>query len=189
MARPAKPVNVIQMEKKSHRTKKELAARQKSEKEMLSGERIEKFPEVKNNTKANREFERVVKILDSIEKNDKMYETVINRYCLMLAECRELEDLKKTISVNIKHMIKLFKENIVAEAEPEAKALLYIDFAREIAQLSNTLIKYDREIEKKRGMLLAIEKESGMTMAAMLRTIPKKQEQGTNPLLEVLCSE
>ena len=99
------------------------------------------------------------------------------------------EDLKKTISVNIKHMIKLFKENIVAEAEPEAKALLYIDFAREIAQLSNTLIKYDREIEKKRGMLLAIEKESGMTMAAMLRTIPKKQEQGTNPLLEVLCSE
>lgn len=25
MARPAKPVNVIQMEKKSHRTKKELA--------------------------------------------------------------------------------------------------------------------------------------------------------------------
>ena len=107
----------------------------------------------------------------------------------MLAEYRELEDLKKTISVNIKHMIKLFKENIVAEAEPEAKALLYIDFAREIAQLSNTLIKYDREIEKKRGMLLAIEKESGMTMAAMLRTIPKKQEQGTNPLLEVLCSE
>ena len=51
------------------------------------------------------------------------------------------------------------------------------------------MIKYDREIEKKRGMLLAIEKESGMTMAAMLRTIPKKQEQGTNPLLEVLCSE
>ena len=183
MARPAKPVNVIQMEKKSHRTKKELAVRQKSEQEMLSGERIDKFTEVKNNTKASREFDRVVKILDSIEKNDKMYETVINRYCLMLAECRELEDLKKTISVNIKHMIKLFKENIVA------KALLYIDFAREIAQLSNTLIKYDREIEKKRGMLLAIEKESGMTMAAMLRTIPKKQEQGTNPLLEVLCSE
>ena len=189
MARPAKPVNVIQMEKKSHRTKKELAVRQKSEQEMLSGERIDKFTEVKNNTKASREFDRVVKIFDSIEKNDKMYETVINRYCLMLAECRELEDLKKTISVNIKHMIKLFKENIVAEAEPEAKALLYIDFAREIAQLSNTLIKYDREIEKKRGMLLAIEKESGMTMAAMLRTIPKKQEQGTNPLLEVLCSE
>ena len=76
MARPAKPVNVIQMEKKSHRTKKELAVRQKSEQEMLSGERIDKFTEVKNNTKASREFDRVVKILDSIEKNDKMYETV-----------------------------------------------------------------------------------------------------------------
>ena len=33
-----------------------------------------------------------------------------------------------------------------------------------------------------------IEKESGMTLAAMLRTIPKEPEKAANPLLEALNS-
>ena len=51
MARPSKPVSVIQMEKKSHRTKKELASRKRAEDQMLAGDKIRKFPEVRENRK------------------------------------------------------------------------------------------------------------------------------------------
>ena len=80
----------------------------------------------------------------------------------------------------------LFKKNVLAELDAERKAELSIEFADKMARLSGTLIKYDKEIDKKRAMLLAIEKESGMTMAAMLRSIPKEPEKTTNPLLEAL---
>ena len=186
MARPSKPVSVIQMEDKAHRTKKELASRKRAEDGMQSGEQIQKFPEVRENRKASMEWDRVVSLLDKIGKNDRMYETVINRYCLMLAECRDMEKTKKTVEKNIKDMTTLFKKNILAEMDAEKKAELSIEFARTMVGLSNTLIKYDKEIEKKRAMLLAIEKESGMTMAAMLRSIPKEPEKTTNPLLEAL---
>ena len=186
MARPSKPVSVIKQEKKAHRTNKELISRERSEKAMMSGDKIGKFPEVRENRKASMEFDRVVEILESIDKNDKMYETVINRYCLMLAECIEMQKLRKEVEKSIKDMKKMFKENILSEADSGQKADLSLKFADKMCKLSNTLIKYDAEIEKKRSMLLAIEKESGMTMAAMLRTIPKQPEQQKNPLLEVL---
>lgn len=102
MARPSKPVSVIQMEKKSHRTKKELASRKRAEDQMLAGDKIRKFPEVRENRKASMEWNRITEILDRIDKNDRTYETVINRYCLMLAECRDMEKLKKTIEKALK---------------------------------------------------------------------------------------
>ena len=186
MARPSKPVSVIQMEDKAHRTKKELASRKRAEDGMQSGEQIKKFPEIKENKKASMEWDRVTGLLDKIGKNDRMYETVINRYCLILAECRDLENFRKTVKTNMKNMNTLFKENVLAEMNIEEKAELSIEFADKMARLSATLIKYDKEIDKKRAMLLAIEKESGMTMAAMLRSIPKEPEKTTNPLLEAL---
>lgn len=188
MARPSKPMSVIQMEKKSHRTKEELASRKRAEDQMLAGDKIRKFPEVRENRKASMEWDRITEILDRIDKNDRTYETVINRYCLMLAECRDMEKLKKTIEKSIKNLIKAFKEQVLAEVSPTEKAELLINFTEQMYKMSATLIKYDREIEKKRAMLLAIEKESGMTLAAMLRTIPKEPEKAANPLLEALNS-
>ena len=134
------------------------------------------------------EWDRITEILDRIDKNDRTYETVINRYCLMLAECRDMEKLKKTIEKSIKDLIKAFKEQVLAEVSPMDKAELLINFTEQMYKMSATLIKYDREVEKKRAMLLAIEKESGMTLAAMLRTIPKEPEKAANPLLEALNS-
>ena len=134
------------------------------------------------------QWDRITEILDRIDKNDRTYETVINRYCLMLAECRDMEKLKKTIEKSIKNLIKAFKEQVLAEVSPTEKAELLINFTEQMYKMSATLIKYDREIEKKRAMLLAIEKESGMTLAAMLRTIPKEPEKAANPLLEALNS-
>ena len=40
MPTPTKPANVIRLEKKSHRTKKELASRENAEKTLLTGEKL-----------------------------------------------------------------------------------------------------------------------------------------------------
>ena len=45
MPTPPKPVKVIEMEGKSHRTKKELAQRKRAEEELLTGIRMEEKPE------------------------------------------------------------------------------------------------------------------------------------------------
>ena len=47
MPTPTKPANVIRLEKKSHRTKKELASRENAEKALLTGEKLKERKEVK----------------------------------------------------------------------------------------------------------------------------------------------
>ena len=42
--------------------------------------------EVKKNKIANKEFKRINELLKKIEKNDAIYEAVINRYCLIYIE-------------------------------------------------------------------------------------------------------
>jgi hypothetical protein len=44
----------------------------------------------------------------------------------------------------------------------------------------------DKMVQTKRKMLLDIEKENIMTIAAALRSIPKKEEKSSNKLLEAL---
>lgn len=188
MARPSKPASVIDIEGKSHRTKKEKIVRQRGEDAMESGIAMVKFPEVKKNKKASAEFDRITELLDKIKKNDRVYETVINRYCLMLAECTEIIEFKNELEKDLKRLKKTFKEASLAELEPERKMELCLDFAKSLEKTTRVLLNYDRELSKKRNMLLAIEKESGMTLAAMLRTVPKAPEKTTNALLEALGS-
>ena len=85
MARPSKPAKVIEMENKSHRTKKELKARKQAEESLLSGVILKESKEVEGNPRAHKEFLRVRKLLSGIEKSDDLYGSVINRYCLTLA--------------------------------------------------------------------------------------------------------
>ena len=51
---------------------------------------------------------------------------------------------------------------------------------------SNTLLGYDRQVQAKRKMMGDIEKENVMTIAASLRTVPKKQEGKKSALMEAL---
>ena len=92
MARPSKPASVIKLEGKSHRTKKELRNREQAENSLLSGMKLKESEEVKNNPKAHQEFLRVKKLLSGIDKSDDLYGSVINRYCLTLAECADIEE-------------------------------------------------------------------------------------------------
>ena len=95
MPTPPKPAKIIELEGKSHRTKKEIRARKEAEASLLTGERLKESKEVKENPKAHKEFLRIKKLLESIEKNDDLYGRVINRYCLLLAECTEFEEKEK----------------------------------------------------------------------------------------------
>lgn len=172
--RPSKPVKVLQMEKRSHRTKKEIAQRTRGEASALSGKKMQENPDVKNDPEAHKEFLRISKLLDSIEKNDALYSEVINRYCLLKSECRKFTELKEFVHGQ---MEKLDGDSI--EMDPG-------DYYKLQAELAKSLINYDRQIQQKRKMMFDIEKENIMTIAAALRSVPKQTEKKGNPLIEAL---
>jgi predicted transcriptional regulator len=59
----------------------------------------------------------------------------------------------------------------------------------DIGKIYGSIIALDKQIQTKRKMLLDIEKENIMTIAAALRSIPKKPEDKTNPLKEALAND
>ena len=96
MPTPTKPASVLKYEKKSHRTKAEMRQREKAEEDLLTGKKLKESQEVKNNELAHREFLRIRKLLAEIGKNDDLYSGVINRYCMISAECREFEEKRES---------------------------------------------------------------------------------------------
>ncbi len=161
MGRPSKPYTVLEGEGKSHRTKTEMKAREKNEKATLSGEPLKEKAEVKRNLVAHKEFLRLKKVLTNVEKWDGIYENVINRYCLLYAECQTLTNEIETFHKKME------------------------DFG-DIGIFYKVKEGLEKQLEKKRKMMMDIEKENIMTIASALRSIPKKEEPASNPLLEVL---
>lgn len=187
MPTPSKPINVIKMEKRSHRTKKEIEQREKAEEKLLSGEALKERPEVKENPISHKEFLRVNKILKKISKNDAIYEAVINRFCQIQAECVELEkrrDELYQITINLKIEFDKASENL----DPLEKVSILLEFSRELAKTTNAMIACDKQVQTKRKMLLDIEKENIMTIAAALRSVPKKEkeEDEEDPMMALL---
>lgn len=184
MPTPPKPYTVIQCEKKSHRTKAEMNQRKQAEDALSSKEKIKKRKEIKENKVASKEFDRIVKLLDGIDKNDALYEPVINRYCLMQAECKEIEERRAAFY----DLIVLLKEKVTELSEKDKET-----YCGELSEISMNMVKLaghmnacDKLLQQKRKMLLDIEKENIMTVAAALRSIPKKVEKSSNPLREAL---
>ena len=91
---PSKTVSIIRSEGKSHRTKRELRQREQAEKAVLTGIPLKERPEVRENETAHKEFLRLKKLLEKIDKFDDMYGAVINRYCILYAETKEFEEKK-----------------------------------------------------------------------------------------------
>ena len=96
MARPSKPAQLISIEHKSHRTKKELAHRKEQEAKTLSGHVIKEAAEVKGDALAHKIFQTTKKMLKAIGKDDILYGAVINRYCKISAEVCRLESTRQT---------------------------------------------------------------------------------------------
>lgn len=181
MSRPPKPYKLLKMEGKSNKTKAELKQRKEAEESLLTGVALKERDEVKNNPVAHKEFLRLNRLLKKIEKNDDIYGPIINRYCLLLAECVEFEEKREYTYEQIMKLEKKF-DRISDDLEyQEIK-----DFTKTISDLYKTVVSLDKQIQTKRRMLFDIEKENIMTISAALRSIPKKVEKEENPLLKVL---
>ncbi len=190
MPTPAKPFRVLTTEKKSHRTKAELKLREEGEKLLSTESKIKERKEVKENKVAHKEFKRIEKLLKNIDKNDAIYEAVINRYCLLQAECVDLE-AKREEFYKLIFELKEESKQITEELQNNNEDVLTykLEYAKAIAKMMSSMLSIDKQISSKRKMLLDIEKENVMTIASALRCIPKKEEKEDNPLLRVLRGE
>lgn len=185
MPTPPKPFTVLTSEKKSHRTKQELLLRKSGEDALITGKALAERPEVKKDKAAHKEFKRVNELLKFIDKNDAIYEPVINRYCMIQAECRSMVEERETIYNIIQRLDEAFNKEIENTVEEESGKLIR-SYSKSYNECVKNLCGIDSAIQQKRKMLLDIEKENVMTIASALRTIPKKQDTKKNALLEAL---
>ena len=180
MPTPSKPVSVIKMEGRSHRTKKELRQREKAESALLTGISLAESPEVKKNKAAHKEFLRITKLLKSIDKNDDLYGASINRYCLIFAETLEFEEKREKVYEQLCEFQEKKQELI------DEDGLTYKEAFQIETSMQKNVVSIDKQIQAKRKMLSDIEKENIMTIASSLRSIPKTTEKKVNPLKEAL---
>lgn len=174
MSRAVKPAATIAAQGKSHRTKAELAAREKAEKALLSGEKLRERPSVKADERAHSEFKRVSRLLAAIGKADALYTAIVNRYCELFSETVMLSDVvtacKKVIDKISEQADRLEEED---ETNPDTLLAISSALAKALTALNNA----DSKIMTKRKMMLDIEKECCMTVSAALRTIPKEADK------------
>lgn len=183
MGRPSKPVSVIEAEGKSHRTKAELKARSDAENSVLSGEPLFERQEVRKNKTAHKEFLRISKLMMHIEKSDALYSSGINTYCMLYAEIKELQNDISEISLLAQETKEKFRD-----IEDKTTDDL-IAFTKQLNKLLSQKTALMTSIDRKRNMMLAIDKENVMTISAALRAIPKTPQKQENPILDILNGE
>lgn len=180
MPTPPKPAKVIELEKKSHRTKKELAQRRNAEAALLTGVAIKEKKEVKEDPVAHSEFLRLRRLLRSIDKDDDLYGEAINRYCILISECEAFQQKREMVYQQLCCFQNQMNE-LVCNEEMTWKEAYSIE-----ATMQRNLVSMDKQIQTKRKMLLDLEKENVMTIASSLRSIPKKADSRKNALKEAL---
>ncbi len=139
----------------------------------MTGKKLSERREVKENPVAHREFQRVNRLLTTIGKNDALYEPIINRYCMLQAECADFENKRELFCMNL--------EGLMDEEKIEPAARYRIQ-----AQMQKAILDVDKQIQTKRRMMFDIEKECAMTISAAARSIPKKPDAKENPLIAAL---
>lgn len=180
MPTPKKSAEVLKLQKTAHMTKKQLAERKKTEKAALTGKNLKESPQVKANELAHKEFLRMRSLLEEIKKNDDIYRNVVNRYCMLHAECLEFVEKRENIYKQLQEFCE-DKPKLLSEEELTWKEAYRIE-----VEMQSNMISMDKQIQTKRKMMLDIEKENGWTVKASIQTIPPKQESRSNPLKEAL---
>lgn len=188
MARPSKPASVIEAEKKSHRTKAELEIRKNGEEALLSKQRLQERSEVKNNKIAHSEFQRVSKLMRAIGKDDALYSSGINTYCLLYSEITELIEQIKLLDKTAEMLREAF-EGLIDSGEKDIDEDKIIQFEKSFTRLISQRLSISSTVDRKRKMMLEIDRENVMTISAALRTIPKTPEKKENPLLSALFDD
>lgn len=180
MPERAKSVKILKMEGKSHRTKKELAMRERMETANLTGSKLREEKQVRENPAAHKEFTRVRKLLRLIEKDDELYGAEINLYCQLKAEIEQEETERKRLYDRLETIRRMEEQ---AETFEDMKAVL--DLQNKVKQ---QIAACDRNIRERRKMRLDIENKNLMNIASSLRSIPKTADKKSNPLKEALGS-
>lgn len=182
MSRPPKPVSVLKEENKSHRTKKELEQREKAEAALLSGKRCFERASVKSDPVAHREYQRLVKLMRAIKKDDALYAPVYNRYCELFSEIEFFLGQIRSVSAAMEKARELFN------ALDDVTSDDINTFLKQTTHLMSQLNTANNAVMQKRKMMFDIEKECCMTVSAALRTIPKEADKSDtmDPLLAIL---
>lgn len=107
--RPSKPTQLIKLEGKSHRTKKELEHREKAEKSLYTGINFKESPAVKSDPVAHKEFLRLKKLYKNIQYIDGLDEQIINRYCMLVSQENSIQEMINSVKYS-NEKIDLFKE-------------------------------------------------------------------------------
>lgn len=178
MARPPKAASVIKLEGKSHRTKKELAARERAEKSLLTGKMMVETAEVRNDKVAHLEFLRLKPLLKALEKYDEIYGAGVRRYCLTKSKLDEAD-----------REVQELKEELVELRDNKGEFLDAKDIAeyyRLVTKMEDTITKREQVSKSLRAEMIDFEKEYCMTIKSALRAIPKKPETKSNSLKEAL---
>ena len=172
MGRPSKPLVLI----KGHRTEAEKEIRKKAEESMLTKQPMKEWKPVRDDESAHRHFIRIRKLLRGIDKDDALYEQVINRYCTLLSECEAYED--KTAKLH----------GLFDDLEDRKDEMEFTAYMKSALDLTKAIQKNDSLLQTKRKMLLDIEKENIMTIASQLRSVPKKapDEAEEDPMAKLL---
>lgn len=158
--RPSKPITLVQ----GHRTKAEIELRKEAEEALLTGTSFKEWKDTKNNPVAHKEFLRLRRLFKSIGKDDALYEGIINRYCLLLGECKDFENLRERMITEIDALDEMSKFGEID----------IVDHLKERGKLQDRIMRIDKNIMDKRKMMFDIEKENIMTIQSSLRSIPKK---------------
>ena len=161
-----------------HRTKAEKESRQQAEQDMLSGRKGFEHENVKADPVAHAEYKRVSALMKAVGKDDALYSAIVNRYCELFSEI----DRCRQESARLRQLMDRLEQRLDSgEVEDEAA------FMKQYTALLAQVNKLDDKIMQKRKMMLDLEKENGMTVAAALRAIPKgNAEKKENPLAAIL---
>ncbi len=177
--RPAKSVEVLKLEGKSHRTKQELAIRKAAEEASMTGKKITETKDIKEDPVAHQEFVRVRKLLKLIGKDDEIYGAAVRRYCLNKSKLASVDaeviHLKDEL-VELKDSRSGFKDNIA-------------EYYRLTTKMEDTITKKEQLAKSYRLEMIDFEKENCMTIKSALRAIPKKPETKTNALKDLLADD
>lgn len=165
MPTPNKPLALLQ----GHLTKEQKEARGTAEAALITGRQIQEWPEVRTAAAAHERFTEIIINLDAIGKNDALFEPVINRYCTIHAEVRQLEGMRKRLAASVRELDK----------QKKAGGIEYIAYLNEYSKLNGLIISCDKAMTTKRKMMFDIERDNLMTLCSALRSIPKKPEEKT----------
>jgi len=150
-----------------HRAKNEINERETQEKSFATNKKIIESAEVKRNPIAHKKFVEIKGLFDKVELNDALIGNPINRYCLLYSECLDLEN---KIGENKDLKVRL-------EEKHENDEIEFLDYMNFLSNLEKSFFKLDSLLMARRDMMLKIERESLMTVAAKLRAIPKNPKK------------